>query len=55
MLTLQLASERDALEESLGYLKNQLKKGVTMKDIGNNLRSLFEELFDNQLRINNLT
>lgn len=51
---LRLASERDALEESLDFLKARLKKGTPIAEVSKQLRPLFEEMFDNQLRINNL-
>jgi hypothetical protein len=51
---LQLASERDALEECHQYLRNQLKEGVSMYELSKTFKNLFEEMFDNQYAINQL-
>lgn len=42
MRALQLASERDALEECLTFLKEQLKNRVPYSEVDKPLRALFE-------------
>jgi hypothetical protein len=51
---LHLISEKDALEESLDYLKDQLKKGVSMSQLSKYVKQVFEEMFDNQLKLNQI-
>jgi hypothetical protein len=45
-------SERDALEECLQYLKNQLKNGVKIANLNDSFKKLFEEFFMNEMTLN---
>lgn len=51
---LVVLSERDALEECLQYLKDQLKNGVKLGDLNDSFRKLYEDFFNNQLQMNQL-
>jgi hypothetical protein len=52
---IQLVSEKDALEEGLGYLKDQLKKGVPMSQVSKYVKQVFEEMFENQHKLNQIS
>ena len=52
--SLELLAEKDALEECLNYLKQQLKEGVRLAEMKDPLKRVYEDMFTNQVYLNQM-